>query len=99
MIPTNRFFKEKLSGPKGKSFRSLGGNTVFHVYKVGPEYFLLTKNKAGELYRIDKKNYRKTYARYLQLKKIGNESVSSEYGTRWKACPNIVICPFLAAIK
>jgi hypothetical protein len=100
MIPANRFFRERLNGAKGRAFRSLGGRSAFHVYKIGPNYFLLTKNKAGELHRINKKTYRKTYNRYLHLKKSGYEKRASQYGNqKWPGCPDVVLCPYLAAIK
>ena len=57
------------------------------MYRVGPNYFLLTKNKAGELHRITKKTYRKTHARYLALQKIGKEKETSQYSPRhWPGC-------------
>jgi len=69
------------------------------VYRVGPNYFLLTKNKAGELHRITKKTYRKTHARYLALQKIGKEKEASQYSPRhWPGCPDAIVCPYLAAI-
>lgn len=69
------------------------------MYKVGPNYFLLTKNKSGELHRIIKKTYRKTYTRYLALKKKGQEKAASQYGpSKWQACPDAILSPYLAAI-
>jgi predicted cupin superfamily sugar epimerase len=72
------------------------------VYKVGPYYFLLTKNKSGELHRITRETYRKTYARYLDLclKKSGKNKAASQYGPReWQACPDAILSPYLAAIN
>jgi hypothetical protein len=61
MMPFNRFFHEKFNGPKGKAFPNLKGKSTFHVFRVGSEYFLLTNNKAGELYKITRKTCLKTH--------------------------------------
>ncbi len=100
MFSFAKFFGAALNGSKGMSFKSLGGRSAFHVYKTGTGYFLLTNNKTGELHMISKDTYRKTYDRYLVLKKFGKEKTASQYSPRnWPACPDAILSPYLAAIS
>lgn len=75
---------------------TLGGQT--HITIVSDNNNLNITNAGGTVFTVDAELFNSVYTRYNELDPQIRYQTSQYSLPNWEACPNMIICPYIAAI-
>ena len=89
-------FKSFVTWTQTRQIKTLGCRRKVIISTSGSQVICENSNK--KIYLITKSKFNQTLKQYNKLRGQGKHTSTSQYtDTHWKACPDRVLCPYIAA--